>query len=187
MQHPSLEFWGVPRDLLRAHEPFPPFERLLLGTAHVIEVGEPLDSRADEAAVEPLKGICHAGQHTGLEPHVVVEVENELRLRRVEQKLSLLREPLPKQVVQHQRRPTLRLKLDRVRESGERTLIVSHGYLLKIALAEYVDGGTADDVRNTHLPNAAPVFLAPAASRRWRRTALPRHPEGAEAARRMPG
>lgn len=77
--------------------------------------------------------------------------------------------------------------LDRVRESGERTLVVSHGYLLKIALAEYVDGEAVDDVRNTHLPNAVPVFLAPASAGRWRRTAPVRHPEGAAAARRMPG
>lgn len=49
--------------------------------------------------------------------------------------------------------------LERARRTASRTLIVSHGYLLKILLATAVAGEDPGDVRGTHLGNGEPVFL----------------------------
>ncbi|PFG31787.1 histidine phosphatase family protein [Paramicrobacterium agarici] len=62
--------------------------------------------------------------------------------------------------------------LRRARELGGRTLLVSHGYLLKILLASHTAGADPGDVRETHLPNGVPVFLTADAEGPWHRSAL---------------
>lgn len=54
-----------------------------------------------------------------------------------------------------------------------RTLIVSHGYLLKILLAACVNGEDAADVREVHLANADPIFLHGDPATGWRRAPEP--------------
>lgn len=41
-----------------------------------------------------------------------------------------------------------------------RTLLVSHGYFLKVLLATRVLGTDPDDIRQVHLPNGVPILLA---------------------------
>src|SRR5699024_3852544 len=56
---------------------------------------------------------------------------------------------------------------------ARRTLLISHGYFLKILLATCVDGGRAEDVRAEHLPNGVPILLTAHPVRGWRRSEPP--------------
>ncbi len=56
---------------------------------------------------------------------------------------------------------------------ARRTLLISHGYFLKILLATCVDGGRAEDVRAEHLPNGVPILLSKHPIHGWRRSRAP--------------
>lgn len=55
---------------------------------------------------------------------------------------------------------------------SRRTLLISHGYFLKILLATCVDGGRAADVRDVHMPNGVPILLTKDPIHGWRRSTV---------------